>query len=246
MENRAHKIRTRNSKPILFALATSAWFFASRDADAAAVEISYFGGNVGKQHYRSDGTTPIPVDSGFYFEIGAFTYGFDPRTESTDNWLGAWSAVTDTNNVPLPNATTEFTTQTSIGIEFPGFGEKVDLEHNNGNFLAGNRGYIWGYNTRTDPGDAEWILISHIDSMNPGDEWRVPFFGIGASRSWTLGNANTAIVGLGNGTNGVDNNLIANAEMTMFAVTIPGPVPEPTSAALLGLVACAVGLRRRR
>jgi len=208
---------------------------------AAAATITFSGGSVIETHYESDDVTPIAPDSGFFFELGTFAPGFDPTTASTDQWLANWTAVTDAGGVPLASATTEFTTYISdLFGPYVGYNSEVNLDHNNPPFTTTQQGYVWGFDTRTDPGAAQWVLITN------SNDWLFPNAsgGIGGgslSVIWDIAAADedetlvgTIVYGGGIPT------------MTLGDVTIPGPVPEPGTATLLLLAASVAATRRRR
>lgn len=202
-------------------------------ADAATVEITFSGGEPGDVHRLSTGA-PIPTDGSFKFELGGFVDGFDPALESTDTWLANWSPVTDEFGTPLPGATTDFRQVSTLFDTYPGFRSTIELTHNNAPFGASQSAYIWGYDTRTDPGAAEWVLITNLD------DWKWPDTNADFSfaQLFDVGNADPAdtLIGSING----------EGEITLGQVTIPSAVPEPATSALTILAAAFLATRRRR
>jgi hypothetical protein len=173
--------------------------------------------------------------SGFFFQVGTFIDNFDPTTDNTDSWLAHWTPVTTAAGDELPEATTEFTT---FGTDFGpinAFTRSLTLTHNNAPFSAGAQGYVWGYDTRDIPGTAEWILITN------SAEWAFPPEGsTSPAPAWTVGNANpveSSIVGSINSITGA---------MTLGQVTIPGPVPEPSTFVLTTVAIAVLATARRR
>lgn len=245
MENRNHPSQVEKSKTLLAAIAAAALALGTitENAQAASVTIGFSGGFPNTPQKLSDGSD-IPVDGSFTFELGAFATGFTPTALNTDQWLAHWSVVTDGSGAELPSARTPFVTRTFLfGQTGPGFASQVELTHNNPNFSNGAQGYIWGYDTQTTPGQAEWILMTRFTDTLADDPWTYPNTAVtGPDTLWSTGNAEVAIVG-SLGIYGGNSNAI---QMTTAAITIPGAIPEPTSAALLALTACGIGLRRRR
>ena len=245
MENRNHPSHFEKTKTLLAAIAGAVLALGAiaENTRAASVTIGFSGGFPDTPQKLSDGSD-IPVDGSFTFELGAFASGFTPTALNTDQWLAHWSVVTDGSGAELASARTPFVTRTFLfGRTGPGFKSDVELTHNNPNFSNGAQGYIWGYDTQTTPGQAEWILMTRFTDTPADDPWTYPS-STGASPDilWSSGNADVAIVG-SLGIYGGDANAI---QMTTAAITIPGAIPEPTSAALLALAACGAGLRRRR
>ena len=196
-----------------------------------------FASSAGETHFQSDGTTPIPADSGFYFELGSFAGGFIPTTANTDQWLANWSPVTDPGGTPLPEATTEFTSIPFFLGSFDGYVSQVTLEHNNAPFPANSQGYVWGYDNRTEEGDAQWILLTNSTT------WRYPdVSGLGFSATWDVAGANPAETVAGTLTGGGSTPI----SMTLGNITIPPGVPEPSTAALSLTALALLSSRRRR
>jgi hypothetical protein len=196
------------------------------------------------KHYLSD-STEIQVagdgSSGFFFQVGTFIDNFVPTTDNTDSWLAHWTPVTTAAGDELPEATTEFTTfETDFG-PVNAFTRSLTLVHNDAPFLAGAQGYVWGYNTRDTPGTAEWILLTNTDPTNtdPTAKWIFPPEGsTSPAPAWTVGNANpleSEIVGS-----------IDGDSMTLGQVTIPGPVPEPSTFVLTTVAIAVLATARRR
>lgn len=216
-------------------LATAA--LAAISATGADAVTINFGSSIqpGMQHFLSNGTEiPVAPDgsSGFFFQVGTFTGGFTPTAVNTDSWLANWSPVTTPAGAVLPDAEVEYTTHATAFSPVGAFTASFDLTHNNAPFSIGAQAYIWGYNTRTAPGDAEWILITNSAT------WQFPNSGFGSPVTWSVGNAATAETVVGS---------ITGDSMQLGQVTIPGPVPEPSPAALaLAAAATAGALRRRR
>lgn len=201
---------------------------------ALAVNIIFSAGEPGVSQYLSDGTTEIPTDAGFFFELGTFADGFVPTDENTEEWLDHWVLVNDSQGAPLPESQTELTVVSSIFPDYSGFSSSVELEHNNAPFTFGTQGYVWGYNNRTEPGDSEWILLTNSET------WKFPDSSNqqATTQAWSVGTSNEAIVGS-----------VSGASMTLGSVSLPSPpvvVPEPSSASLLALGTIALLAARRR
>lgn len=173
-----------------------------------AADIVARGGQPGANHFQSDGTTPIPPDAGFFFEVGTFANGFIPNAANTDDWLANWSPITDASGAPRVDATDEYTTITSpLFGSFPGWDIQSELEHANAPFTPGTRGYVWGFDNRTTPGSGQWILLTH------STDWTYPngTSPIAPTETWTVGNANHSETLIGS---------VSGAEITLGAVTI--------------------------
>ncbi len=203
-------------------------------AAAPAATIS-FSSTFGDEFYQSDGTTALPL-SGFQFELGAFASGFTPTAANTGDWLANWSPVVDAAGDPLPEATAPFQEVPSFFGPYPAFNSEVDLTHNNAPFIAGTQAYIWGYDTRTEAGDAQWILMTNSIS------WRYPnTSGISLGDSWEVTNSNYAETLVGTV---VDNG--GPAIVTLGDVVIPGGVPEPGASVLAFVGGAMFAAWRRR
>lgn len=117
----------------------------------------------------------LPAD--FIWELGAFRGNFTPTAANGDQWSSNW--------VPLG--------RTLTNEAFGFFSREVALTSNAAPFATGNRGWIWGYNCSSDPG--EWVLIGSASwtwpTVNP---LAVPLF-------WSTDDLTvTAIVGTHNAT----------------------------------------------
>lgn len=194
--------------------------------------INYSGLTPLTPHFQSDGTTPIPADSSFTFELGAFEPGFVPTAGNTDDWLANWSPVTDAGGAPAAGSSTPFTTYTTVFGPTDGFADSVDLTHNNSPFQVGAQGYIWGYNHQgAADGDCQWILMTN------SSDWLYPdtSAAITPTATWTVGNAAAAETVVGS---------ISGSSMTLGR--IEHPIPESSTFALLAMGFGMVTLRRRR
>ena len=203
------------------------------DQAGAAANLVFSGGVPDTQSYYSDGVTELRTDGSFFFELGVFADGFVPTAENTDEWLTHWVMAADSSGDPLPGARTEYTTLTVFEQEYDGFTSSIDLEHNEGPFIAGTQGFLWGFDEREAPGTAEWILVTN------STDWKLPSAVAPSSQTWSLGAALVAEAVVGT--------QVGNAFVT-GEVVIPGavPVPEPSGGVLLVLAGVLFSAQRRR
>ena len=185
---------------------------------------------------KSDGTA---MDSTFSFQMGGFENGFVPTNMNHAQWLANWTPaqLVDGTNTPIAGNTVNYDDSEQF---FPGSGffannveASAQLDDNNGAFSEGSQGYVWGYTTRADGEDGEWILLTNAGwtfpaaEPAPGDQ--------PANEFWLTTDAGTmAVVGNLNG---------AGYEMQSELVIA---VPEPSSGLLLLGSIAAFALRRRR
>ncbi len=237
MEFAPRKLHIPRLHPSLLALAVTG-VLCAQPADGA-VTIRFSGGGLpGLPFYLSDGTTLAPTDSGIFFELGTFTDGFVPTADNTDQWLDHWVLVNDAAGQPLPQAKTPFTMISSIFGDQAGFRSELELEHNNGPFAMGARGYVWGYDNRTEEGAGEWILMTNSTG------WLYPDSGNaqGLPQTWSVATAAAGETVVGSvSPDGLT--------VTFGSVSVAGAVavPELSSTNLLafGLLTFLVTIRRR-
>jgi hypothetical protein len=189
---------------------------------------------------QSDGS---PLDTSFTFELGTFTDGFVPSSSNTDMWSDKWSPLSDATGSTEPGAITNYRTINGLfGETYDGFNSTADLAHNDDPFETSDQGYIWGYDSRG-AGQNEWVLITN-DGTNPSDDpWLFPNTGGigGFGEAWDVAGADHAILG--------DINFLddKNDFISLQTASVNGPpVPEPSTALILGVGAATLGLRRRR
>jgi len=202
--------------------------------DARAVTIIFQGGESGELQYLSDGVTEISTDAGFFFEMGAFTDGFVPTDQNTDEWLDHWVLVNDDEGESLEDARTPFRVVSSIFPDYGGFTSSIEFENNNAPFSINTQGYIWGFDNRTEAGDSEWILLTNAD------EWRFPDSSNQqlVTQVWSVGTSSEVVVGS-----------VTGASMTLGSVTVASlasPIPELSSTSLLAFGSLTLLVARRR
>jgi len=197
-----------------------------------------WGSSFGTQNLQSDATTP--VSGSFTIQLGKFSTGFDPDGANVDLWAGNW--------VPLDSL--------EPGTHNPAMGyftSEVQLTNNNV-FAAGDRAYVWMFNSQAAVPGSEWLLYTNdATDGNTGDDWSFPAV-TGSQQSmgwsWRVSNASRVLFGgldpdgpgsvprrTGDG-NGTPSGPPSYLQTYTF-------VPEP-SAALLGLAGAALLLRRHR
>jgi len=133
---------------------------------------------------------PLPED--FIWELGAFTGNFTPTAANTAQWRDHWT--------PLARSLTN----TAFGF----FSKTHTLTSNAPPFNTANRGWIWGYNFKSDPG--EWVLIGSPDWKWPTVDPFNPF-----TLNWVSYDPNAAaIVGTLNATASSPDTHIRTAAIT--------------------------------
>jgi hypothetical protein len=192
----------------------------------------------GNMHNLSDGSAMSP---GFTFQLGYFSAGFNAADPMT--WAANWNVYNDSTSAAIEG-------QTSFnGLSGP-FG--YNFAKSTTNTLAsfnGQQGYIWGFNDQglTGLAGGEALLLTN-------SSWTFPSVGNNISVDWTVSTASNVVWGAidTNGTTaggyiaggGVQS---APEAANTFHVQTSGfvaPVPEPSSALLVGLA--SLGLLRRR
>ena len=168
-----------------------------------------FGSSVGATNLTSSGAL---VDDSFVFQLGTFEGDFIPTPENTDQWLQQWREASDLEGTPLVGNTAPYQTKELGGLFPPGmransFTSSVTVDHNSPPFDLGGQLYIWGYNRRSLPGAAEWILISDPSWTWPDGSNHLP------ATSYSVSGASIAVVGEIGGD---------GFEMMTAAVTVPG------------------------
>lgn len=182
-----------------------------------------------------------PLDNSFTFELGTFDNDFVPTAANIDSWESNWVRVSDASGAPLSNSSTTYGTINSFLGDYDGFASTVDLDHNNSPFEVGQQGYVWGYDRLT-PGENEWVLFTN-DSLADGWTFPVGTGDLSFAETWDVASANNAILG--------DINFIddKNAEISLETAGVnvgAPPVPEPSTALILGAGVAFLGLRRKR
>lgn len=110
----------------------------------------------------SDGT-PWPTTGGFQFDVGVFPVGFDPNTTDRTALIAAWQSARQTTQPDGRPAVTSWFADKDGATYFSLSGSSWLLRPVES---PGPQYYVWGFNTRTTDGSAEWILLT-----NPA--WRV-------------------------------------------------------------------------
>lgn len=173
----------------------------------AGTTVAY-GSSVGATNLTSSGGL---MHDGFVFQIGTFEDGFEPSAQNTDGWLGAWRPASDREGELLEGNTADYQTQLLGGAFPPGmrancFSNSVTLDHNEPPFDLGGQLFIWGYDQRTTPGAAEWILITDPTWIWPDGSANLP------ASSYAVSGATTVVLGEING---------GSFEMKTAPVTVP-------------------------
>jgi len=184
------------------------------------------------------------LDASFTFELGTFG-SFIPTLANANDWLTNWKvfdrAIAPGANGWNPGAgyvASEATLLTD-------FTSNSTYASSSVTFAAGEQVYIWTYNTLVFAQGAEWALITNDSSDgNLADNWVIPEPECcGASVvEFRIEDASTPIVGGENDDRGPGT--YTNDPPSYQLQT--ASVPEPGAGFLLGALALAVGLRRRR
>jgi hypothetical protein len=189
-------------------------------------------------------STGVPLDTSFTFELGTFANNFTPTATNTDEWSANWVVLNDAGGNPASGATTDYRTIAGLFGPYEGFASTTTLVHNDSPFDIGKQAYIWGFNG-TGTGTHEWVLITNDLTEQDGEEWTVPLGtdDLSFTETWDVAGADNAIVGNINFTDEKDDEI----GVETASVTVGGsPVPEPSTALILGTGAAMLGLRRRR
>lgn len=141
-----------------FVLAT--WVAGECFAQQTLVVTSSDGAG-GKGLY-SDGTA-WPTNGGFQFDVGVFPVGFDPNGTDRTALIAAWQSARQTTQPDGRPAVPSWFADKDGATYFSIAGSSWILRPVES---PGPQYYVWGYNTRTTDGAAEWILLT-----NPA--WRV-------------------------------------------------------------------------
>ncbi len=209
MRNQTAQIGSRSRIVFLPLLASLAGSLGAVREVRAGASLAFSGGEFGfppPVQYQSDGSTPIPADSGYTFELGVFVAGFTPTAANTDDWLANWRPIADPSGVPVAGSSTGFTTITSVFGPFDGFLSEAVLTHNTGAFAANTQTYIWGFDNRDTAGAGQWILITNSAT------WRLPVHDEPANaRAWSVGSSEPSETLIGS---------ISGPSMTLGAVTV--------------------------
>ena len=115
-------------------------------------------GSAGGLGLFSDGTA-WPVDGGFSFDVGLLPANFDPATADRAALVPSWISARQPDATGAVNSWFRDGTSTQFSIA------GTSLNVRPADQLRAQY-YVWGYNTRTASGAAEWVLLT-----NPA--WRV-------------------------------------------------------------------------
>jgi len=185
-------------------------FFICAEVTSAGTSVN-FGSTVAATNEKSTGEE---LTSDFRFQLGTFAGEFQPTATNTDEWLAAWRPASDATGQPLEGSTVNYQKQ-ELGDPFPAgmraesFSGSVTLQHNEPPFDLGGRLYIWGYDQRTMPGSAEWILVTDPMWVWPDGSSNLP------AVNYAVPDASQAILGTINQ---------SGVEMKTAPVTVPGSV----------------------
>ena len=91
------------------------------------------------------------MGANFTFELGAFDPGFTPTASNRHEWMARWHPAGSS----------------SYAETYRFFAGSVAVDTGSPVFAPSNRGYIWGFDTRSPGGPVEWVLITNPD-------WRWP------------------------------------------------------------------------
>ncbi|MEI6536391.1 MAG: PEP-CTERM sorting domain-containing protein [Verrucomicrobiaceae bacterium] len=202
-----------------------------------------WGSNLLSNLFDSNG---VALDDAFKFEIGSFQTGFIPDSTNLNLWETNWK-VFDHAEAPAGNgwnsalryiASTANLTTGGTSSESPPLPAWT--------FSQNEKGYLWAFNSQTYASGVEWALITNNASDgNSANDWLFPSPADQTSQplDWKLLNASVAIFG---GLNNVESAGTFSVNPGTFNLQTHQPVPEPGSALLLMVAACAVGIRRTR
>jgi len=200
-----------------------------------------WGSTPGDSLYTSYG---LALDANFIFELGTFG-SFIPTLANADEWLTNWK-VFDRAQAPAidgwnPGAgyfASEATLTTTYQSTSPYASSSVT-------FAAGEQVYIWTYNTLVFAQGAEWALITNDSSDgNAGDNWVMPEPECCGASVLEFRVEDATKVPLG-GVNDERGPGTFTADPPAYQLQTAS-VPEPGAGFLLGALALAAGLRRRR
>jgi hypothetical protein len=187
------------------------------------------------------------LGSQFSFEMGSFRDGFNPTMDNVNLWVANWM-VFDRSFDPTPDDLTDPDSEgwESVNQILSGYARHTDLGGSDSLdanpadvFIQGQIVYMWVYNTKDREAGTEWALVTSENNLtNTGNAWVFPDpLEVDGSYTWNLADADLAIAG---GVHGVSGGQAFTIQTSII------PVPEPSSALLVGLTALGALLRRRR
>jgi hypothetical protein len=130
----------------------------------AQARTVFWGGPTGAVLYQSDGVTP--VDSSFTFQLGSFEVGFDPTTQSVENWASNWRVF----DQAAYNDSTQFFQSTALMNEF---GQSNGVNANTSFDFRSQRLYLWVYDSNVFNPQTP----TNEMALFTGDSWVLPSTG---------------------------------------------------------------------
>lgn len=212
-------------------------------ATSATARSINWGSGLFNKLYNSNG---VALDNSFMFEIGSFKTGFTPDATNLILWADNWK-VFDHAEAPASSGWNSpfglFTSTANLAV---GGTSSKSPPLTAWTFSQNEKGYLWAFNSPTYSPNVEWALITNnaSDGISSND-WLFPAPSDQTSQplDWKLSNANAAIIG---GLNNVESAGTFTTNPGTFNLQTHQPVPEPGSALLLLVAACAAGQRRAR
>ncbi len=206
-----------------------------------------WGSSVQDKLYDANGAA---LTSGYQFELGTFADGFVPDASNTDLWEANWKLIEQASfNAPMQYvAENSILTNTGPWLtwERDQTGDETAPLMNANLFAPNEQVYVWAFNGKTVDSTTQWALLTG-NGVTQDTDWQLTT-GLGeptaTTRQWRLSNADTAVFG---GLNGTQGGGTVNTTPGIFSLqtALVFPIPEPSATALPAAVSLFV-LRRRR